>query len=43
MHTLARTGRIEGLSGGICRSDDFPAVKKRIARFIAAGFFSLKQ
>ncbi len=42
MNTLARTGRIDRLSGGICRSDDFPAVKKRMARFMAAGFLALK-
>ena len=42
MNTLARTGRIDRLSGGICRSDDFPAVKARIARFMAAGFLALR-
>lgn len=42
MNTLARTGRIDRLSGGVCRSDDFPAVKKRIAKFMAAGFLALK-
>ena len=42
MNTLARTGRIDRLSSGICHSDDFPAVKKRIARFMAAGFIALK-
>jgi len=42
MNTLARTNRISELSGGVCRSDDFPAVKKRIAHFMAAGFLSLK-
>jgi AcrR family transcriptional regulator len=42
MNTLARTGRIDRLSGGLCRSDDFPAVKQRIARFMAAGFLALK-
>ena len=42
MNTLARTGRIDRLSGGICHSDDFPAVKARMARFMAAGFLSLK-
>jgi len=42
MNTLARSGRIDRLSGGICRSDDFPAVKKRIAKFMAAGFMALK-
>lgn len=42
MNTLAQTGRIDRLSGGICHSGDFMAVKKRIARFMAAGFLSLK-
>ena len=42
MNTLARTGRIDRLSGGICHSDDFPAVKKRIAKFMAAGFLTLR-
>lgn len=41
MNTLARTGRIDRLSGGLCHSDDFPAVKQRIARFMAAGFHAL--
>lgn len=36
--TLARTGRIDRLSGGLCRSDDFEAVKDRMSRFMAAGF-----
>jgi AcrR family transcriptional regulator len=43
MNTLARTGRIDRLSSGVCRSDDFEAVKKRIARFMAAGFLALKR
>lgn len=38
MLTLARTGRIDKLSGGRCRSEDFLAVKKRMVRFMAAGF-----
>lgn len=42
MNTLGRTGRIDRLSGGLCHSDDFPAVKRRFARFMAAGFLSLK-
>jgi AcrR family transcriptional regulator len=37
MLTLARTGRIDKLSGGVCRSDDFIAVKERMAKFMAAG------
>lgn len=42
MNSLGRSGRIDRLSGGICRSDDFPAIKKRMAKFMAAGFLSLK-
>lgn len=38
MLTLARTGRIDKLSGGLCKSEDFLAVKNRMARFMAAGF-----
>ena len=41
--TLARTGRIDKLSGGLCHSDDFAAVKDRMARFMAAGFHALCQ
>ena len=43
MNTLARTGRIDRLSGGICRSDDFPAVRQRIAKFMTAGFLALRK
>jgi len=42
MNTYARTGRIDRLSGGLCRSDDFAAVKQRMAPFMAAGFLALK-
>jgi len=42
MNTLARTGRIDRLSGGLCHSDDFAAIKRRMARFMAAGFLALK-
>lgn len=41
MLTLARTGRIDTLSGGLCKSDDFEAVKERMASFMAAGFMEL--
>ena len=41
MLTLARTGRIDKLSGGLCRSDDYEAVKKRMAAFMAAGFLAV--
>jgi AcrR family transcriptional regulator len=43
MNTLAHTGRIDRLSGGLCRSDDFMAVKQRMARFMAAGFLALSK
>lgn len=39
--TLARTGRIDKLSGGLCRSDDYAAVKERMARFMAGGFLAI--
>jgi AcrR family transcriptional regulator len=42
MNTLARTGRIDRLSGGLCKSDDFDAVKQRMARFMASGFLALQ-
>lgn len=38
MLTLARTGRIDQLSGGLCKSDDFDAIKARMARFMTGGF-----
>lgn len=41
MLTLARTGRVDKLSGGICRSDDYAAVKERMSTFMAAGFLSI--
>ena len=41
MLTLAPTGRIDRLSGGLCKSDDFDAVKQRMATFMAAGFTSI--
>lgn len=43
MNTLARTGRIDKVSGGLCHSDDFPAVRRRMARFMAAGFLALRE
>ncbi|WP_218190908.1 TetR/AcrR family transcriptional regulator [Enhydrobacter aerosaccus] len=41
MLTLARTGRIDKLSGGLCRSEDYAAVKERMAAFMAAGFLAI--
>jgi hypothetical protein len=41
MHVLGRTGRIDRLSDGACKSEDFAAVKERLASFMAAGFIAL--
>lgn len=41
MLTLARTGRIDKLSEGLCKSSDYVAVKQRMATFMAAGFLAL--
>jgi AcrR family transcriptional regulator len=35
--SLSRTGRIDRLSEGLCSSDDFEAIKRRFAKFMAAG------
>ncbi len=43
MHALARSGRIDRLSGGLCKSDDLKAVKARLADFLSAGFFSFEK
>ena len=43
LNTLGRTGRIDRLSGGLCRSDDVEAVKKRMAKFMAAGLTALSE
>jgi AcrR family transcriptional regulator len=40
MHSLSRSGRLDRLSNGLCRSDDLPAVKARMADFMASGFES---
>lgn len=40
MHSLARSGRIDRLSNGLCKSGDFAAVKARMADFMADGFKS---
>ena len=41
--TFAETGRIDNLSNGICRSTDISAQRKRMPRFLAAGFLALSQ
>lgn len=35
--SLSMTGRIDRLSGGACRSEDFDAINARMARFAAGG------
>jgi len=35
---LSRTGRIDRLSDGLCRSDDFEAVRDRFVTFMVGGF-----
>jgi AcrR family transcriptional regulator len=40
MHSLSRSGRLDRLSNGLCRSDDLPSVKARMADFMAAGFLA---
>jgi len=41
MLTLAQTGRIDKLSGGVCKSNDYLAIKERMATFMAAGFLAV--
>lgn len=41
--SLARTGRIDHLSGGLCQSEDFEAIKARMAKFMAGGFMAICQ
>lgn len=41
--TLARTGRIDKLSGGLCQSEDLEAAKARMATFMAGGFIAVCQ
>lgn len=36
--TFANTGRIDGMSGGLCHSDDFRSAYDRMIPFVAAGF-----
>jgi len=39
--TFAETGRIDNLSGGVCRSSDMEAINQRMPEFLAAGFRAL--
>lgn len=40
--SMARTGRIDRLSNGLCSSDDLHAVRERMSVFMAAGFEALR-
>lgn len=39
--TFAETGRLDKLSGGLCRSSDLDSVRERLAPYVAAGFRAL--
>jgi hypothetical protein len=39
--TFAETGRIDQLSGGLCRASDLDSVHERLAPYVAAGFRAL--
>jgi len=39
--TFAETGRIDNLSGGLCKSSDMSAINDRMPEFLAAGFQTL--
>jgi AcrR family transcriptional regulator len=39
--TFAETGRIDNLSGGLCRSADLASVHERLVPYVAAGFRAL--
>ncbi len=41
MLTLARSGRLDRLSNGLCESNDFEAAKDRMASFMAGGFVAI--
>jgi AcrR family transcriptional regulator len=42
-HNMARTGRLDELSHGLCSSGDFVSIKQHMAPFMAAGFRALCQ
>jgi len=39
--TIAQTGRIDQLSGGLCKSGDAREVRRRMAAFLAPGFLAI--
>jgi AcrR family transcriptional regulator len=42
-HALGQTGRLDLLSGGLCRSEDLPAAADHLIPFAAAGFLALRR
>ncbi|WP_414902199.1 TetR/AcrR family transcriptional regulator [Sphingomonas flavalba] len=42
-HNMARTGRLDELSHGLCSSDDFVSIREHMATFMAAGFHAICQ
>jgi AcrR family transcriptional regulator len=42
-HNMARTGRLDELSHGLCSSNDFTSIKQHMATFMAAGFRAICQ
>ncbi|WP_129780715.1 TetR/AcrR family transcriptional regulator [Peristeroidobacter soli] len=42
-HNMARTGRLDELSHGLCSSSDFESIRKHMAKFMAAGFHAICQ
>lgn len=42
-HNMARTGRLDELSHGLCSSADFASIRQHMAKFMAAGFMAICQ
>ena len=42
-NNLARTGRLDRVSGGLCSSNDFQSMKEHMVTFMAAGFRAICQ
>lgn len=42
-HNMARTGRLDELSHGLCSSNDFVSIREHMAPFMAAGFKAICQ
>ncbi|MEP7244670.1 MAG: TetR/AcrR family transcriptional regulator [Gammaproteobacteria bacterium] len=42
-HNMARTGRLDELSHGLCSSGDFASIRRHMAKFMAAGLLAICQ